>query len=130
MSIFAYVWLVGLIDRLSPLLYVTGGLMLLYVAMWALKGLVRNTIMDACRIYGGWQIDRLNDLERRTKIEAEAAAFRAKLENERMTIKANIEAGRREARLATAGTRAALKAGVPLTVNERFASGEFDVEIG
>lgn len=129
MSVFAYVWLTGLIDRLSPLLIVAGGLALLYVAIWAVKQLVRNTIMDVSRIYGGWQIDRLNDLERRTKIEAEAAAFRAKLENERMTLKAQLAAARRENRLATANTRAALKAGVPPTVNERFAAGEFDVEI-
>lgn len=106
--IFYYLLIIRLVNLMTPVLVAGGTLLVLWLVLLAGKQFVRETVIDGIEIYSRINTARQDKRERDVRFEI----------------------GRQKARLRLIDNRRALKAGLPLTVSERFASGEFDVEIG
>lgn len=113
-----YIMLSRMVNTIMPFLVILAALALLWFVLQKVRRFTREAIIDGVECYARIHSARLDVSEREAALQAQQETFKAK-----------IEAERRQARRLLLEQRKTLQAGLPLTVNQRFASGEFDVEL-
>lgn len=115
---FYYLLIIRLINLMTPILLIGGILLILWLILLAGKQFIREAAIEGVEIYSRINTVRQDKRERDAAIEAKIITFKTKFEMDRQ-----------EARLRLMDSRKALKSGASLTINKRFASGEFDIEV-